>query len=70
MEVQERVAEYVRNAGIKQSFICEKTGIRADSMSAMMSGKRRMSADEYEKICIALERSPNDFMCVDVNREV
>mgnify|MGYP003290841971 CR=1 FL=1 len=65
MEVQERVAEFIRNTGIKQSFICERTGIRADAMSGMLTGKRRMLADEFEKICIALEKSPNDFMCID-----
>ena len=64
MEVQNRVAEYIRNIGIKQAIICEKTGIRNDAMSAMMSGKRKMTADEFEKICIAIEKDPNDFMCI------
>lgn len=62
MEVQNRVATYVRKMGIKQSVLCEKTGIRNDTMSAMLTGKRKMTADEFEKICIALEKTPNDFM--------
>lgn len=65
MVVQQRVADYVKEMGIKQTTICEKTGIRIDTMSAMLNGKRKMSADEFEKICIALNKAPNDFMCLD-----
>ena len=65
MVVQSRVADYVRAMGIKQSTICEKTGIRNDTMSAMLNCKRNMTADEFEMICKALEKAPNDFMCVD-----
>lgn len=62
MTVQERVAAYVRDMGIKQTVICEKTGIRTDAMSAMINGKRTMSANEFEAICRALNKQPNDFM--------
>lgn len=62
MNVQNRISEYIRNAGIKQSVICKKTGIRTDTMSAIMTSRRKMTADEFEKICIALDKEPNDFM--------
>jgi DNA-binding Xre family transcriptional regulator len=48
--------------GIKQTAICRKTGITIDRMSAMNRNKARMTADEYESICKALEKQPNDFM--------
>ena len=62
MVVQTRVAEYIRNMGIKQTTICEKTGISVSALSAMLTNRRKMTADEFEKICIAIEKSPNDFM--------
>ena len=65
MVVQSRIADYIRKMGIKQSVICEKTGISVWALSAMLTGNRRMTADEFEKICIALEKEPNDFMCVE-----
>ena len=34
-------------------------------MSAMLNGKRKMTADEFEKTCLALEKSPNDFILSD-----
>ena len=64
MEVQERIASYVANNGIKQSFIVEKTGYNKDIVSAILNNRRRMTADEYEKFCIALNKEPNDFMCI------
>lgn len=65
MEVQNRVAEYIRKMGIKQTIICEKTGIRNDTLSQTFAGKRKMTADEFEKICVAIEKTPNDFMCLE-----
>ena len=62
MVVQTRVAEYIRNMGIKQTVISEKTGISVSALSAMLTNRRKMTADEFEKICIAIGKSPNDFM--------
>lgn len=62
MVVQTRVAEYIRNMGIKQTVISEKTGISVTALSAMLTNRRKMTADEFEKICIAIGKSPNDFM--------
>lgn len=65
MNVQSRISEYIKKMGIKQRTICEKTGIRVDAMSAILNGKRKMSADEYELICIAIQKEPNDFMLIE-----
>lgn len=65
MEVQSRISEYIKRMGIKQTTICEKTGIPKDALSTMLSNKRKMSADEFEKICIAIEKAPNDFMLIE-----
>ena len=64
MEVQEKVKQYIQNNGIKQSFLVEKTGLSKDIVSAILNKKRKMSADEYELFCKALNKTPNDFMDV------
>ena len=69
MNVQSRISAYIRQMGIKQTVICEKTGIRVDAMNQIMNGKRKLSADEYELICRALEKTPNDFMTVEVRSD-
>ena len=62
MVVQSRVAEYINRIGIKQSAICSKTGISPKRMSGILTCSLKMTADEYEKICRAIEKAPNDFM--------
>lgn len=66
MSVQSRISAYIKRMGITQTSISQKTGIRVDTMSALMNGKRKMSADEYELICKAIEKTPNDFIEVEV----
>lgn len=65
MNVQSRIAQYVSANGIKQSFIVEKTGLSKNAISAILNLNRKMSADEYEKICKALNKAPNDFMLIE-----
>ena len=62
MKVQERVSNYVQNNGIKQSHIVSRTGLSKDVVSAILNLRRRMTADEYELFCIALNVEPNSFM--------
>ena len=62
MVVQTRVAEYIKHIGITQASICRKTGIKPKRMHVIMTCNSKMTADEYEKICRAIEKEPNDFM--------
>lgn len=65
MNVQSRISEYIEHMGITQASICKKTGINADTLSLIMRNKRKMRADEFELICRALEKTPNDFMMLE-----
>ena len=55
MEIGMKIGKYLKDNGIKQRFICEKTGISSSVMSAICTG-RRTSVDciDYYKICKAL----------------
>lgn len=48
------IAEYMKQRGIKQTFICNQTGLTKHCISFALNGKRKLSIDEYEKICAAL----------------
>lgn len=65
MNVQARIARYVSDNGIKQTFIADKTGLSKNTISAILTLNRKMSADEYEMICKALNKTPNDFMLIE-----
>lgn len=65
MNVQGRIAQYISDNGIRQSFIVEKTGLSKNIVSAILNLNRKMSADEYELIVRALNKTPNDFMMIE-----
>lgn len=62
MVTQNKVAEYVKEMGIKQAVIACKTGLSEQAISTIMNGKRKMTADEFVRICRAIGKEPNDFM--------
>ena len=62
MVVQSKVAQYLEEQGIKQSWLAQKTGLTDNMISGILNGKRKMSADEFVCICKALGKNPNDFM--------
>ena len=53
MEVQTRLAQYIREYGIKQTVIASKTGMLDSKVSDILNGKRKLSADDFAKICKA-----------------
>jgi len=54
------IASYMKENGIKQSFLCEKTGLTKHCVCAALNSKRKLTIDEYELICSALN-VPYDF---------
>lgn len=62
MMVQSVVAQYIKDMGIKQNWIASKIGMSENAISAILNGKRKMSADEFARICRAIGKEPNDFM--------
>ena len=62
MKVHEIIKKYIEEKGIKQNYICEKTGIAENTLSIILNGKRKLSADEFELIIKALEIDPNEIL--------
>lgn len=69
MKINERISLYIRESGLKQKVVAEKSGYSEKQLSAMLRGTRKMWADDYERICIALGKEPNDFMCTKESAE-
>lgn len=59
--VYEELAKYLEAKGIKQSFVSKKADIEKNALSNILSGDRRMTADEYVRICDALDVSTEKF---------
>lgn len=61
MNINQKLNEYVIANGIKQIYIVQKTGLSANTISKILTGKRRILADEFLTICVALDIDPNIF---------
>lgn len=59
MKVYERLNKYIKDNGIKQSYISEKSKIPENTLSMILNGKLRLDADKLQDIITALNIDPN-----------
>lgn len=55
------LSEQIKEKGIKQSFVAEKTGIPYQKISASLTGHRKMKVDEYLSVCKVTGVNPFDY---------
>ena len=60
MSFGKNIKMYLESNGISQSFLSENTGIPNNTLSNMLNSKRRITVEEYFKICETLKK-PYDF---------
>ncbi len=48
------IKQYLEDNGIKQNYLSEKTGIPANVINVILNNKRKIEANEYMKLCDAL----------------
>lgn len=54
------IKTYLEKNGIKQNFLAEKAGIAPSIINHILNNKRKIEANEYMRICGALDL-PLDF---------
>lgn len=55
-KVPKAIGKYLRDHGISNKFVCDKTNSITPNMFCMiLSGERQLKLEEYAKICEALE---------------
>ncbi len=60
------LVDYIDKKGIKQAFIARETGMSTNAVSQILAGKRKIQADEFLKICRAVDMSQesiNELIC-------
>lgn len=62
MTVSESIRSYLKEKGIMFAAVADKTGMRRDSFTSCMNGKRKITVDEYVRICNVLG-VPLDKFC-------
>jgi DNA-binding Xre family transcriptional regulator len=61
MSINEKLKAIVDERGIKQSYLCQKTGMSADCISRILNSTRKITADEFLNLCDVLEIDPRAF---------
>jgi DNA-binding Xre family transcriptional regulator len=54
--VHEKVKEHIRKMEVKQNWLARRMNLTDGALSLMLSGKRKMTADELERLCAILVR--------------
>lgn len=61
LEVEKKLKLYLEENGIKQQFVCDKTGIDKVTLSNILNGKRKLTANELLVIAEAINVPLNFF---------
>ena len=69
MVFYEKISDYIKQNGIKQTFIADKCGWTKQKLYNLLHGRNRISVEDYEAICEALS-VPFDFFCEDKTNPV
>lgn len=56
------IKSYISETGRTQSFVSKKTGIPPSQLNLSLNSKRKMTIDEYERICRALGVPASTFL--------
>lgn len=62
MEMGQKIAEYLNANGMRHAFVARKAVIGEPAFCRKLKGKLRISFDEYERICGALNVPTDTFL--------
>lgn len=62
MYVGVRIKTFLQETGRTQAWLSSATGIPAPKLNLKLSGKRKLTFDEYALICGALDVDTNKFI--------
>jgi transcriptional regulator with XRE-family HTH domain len=60
--VEEKIKDYLKEQGISQVYLAGKAEIDLPKLNLSLNGKRRLTFDEYERICWALDVGVDKFL--------
>lgn len=61
MDIQEQISRYINKKGITIAHISKNTQIKYELLRLSLNGNRRMSAEEFVKVCRCVGLEIKDF---------
>ena len=68
MVIEMPIREYLIGHGIKQSFVAEKCGWSKQKTNSIATGKQKITAEEYGRLCDAVG-VPYDYFFIAVAQD-
>ena len=62
MEAYLKIKNYLDSKGISQAFVSRETGMPLPRLNLSLNGHRKLTIEEYESICWALDVDPGTFL--------
>ena len=57
----ERLRNYIDSGNVSRKLVAQNSGITESQLSLILNGKRRISVDDFEKLCRAMSVDPARF---------
>lgn len=67
--VNDNIKAAIEASGIKQKFIADKVGITENMLSAIITGRRKISADEFFRISDVLGMEAKDLFNYPIHKD-
>lgn len=61
-DVGKRIQQFIKDNGIKQTFLADKVGFTDAKLSAIVNGQRGIDCIDYARLCKALNVSYDKFL--------
>lgn len=61
MTIEQKMARYITDNGLKINFVAEKAGVPYQRLQSALNGGRKIKTDEFLATCAALEVDPYLF---------
>lgn len=64
-QIQEKLAQEIKNSSLSQSEIARKLGIKQTQISCYVHGKKMPALDTLANLCVILDVDPADILCTN-----
>ena len=66
-QIQQRLAEAIRQSGMTQTEIAAKVGIKQPTVGQYLSGRSMPALDTFANLCAVLDVDPAYILCLQDN---
>ena len=63
-QIQEKIAQAIKNSGLTQTELSKKLGISQQTVSHYVKGDKLPALDTFANLCAVLDLDANEILCI------